>query len=119
MYRNGAILSLVIGAALVFSLAFTSFNKQLNQWVTDEQGNPARVSIVCPTPWSVVVGDAADQMGPAWHGRQCTASARLLFFEGGVVTLTALALAARGFVNGPRPPTKPIEILPSFERLGA
>ena len=119
MYRNGAIISLVIGVALTFSLAFTSFDKQLNQWLPDENGNPERVAILCPTPWSIVVGDAELDMQPAWYGRECTPTARLLFFEGAVVALTALALATRGFVNGPRPPTIPIEVLPSLERLGS
>ncbi len=118
MYRNGAIVSLVIGVALVFSLAFTGFDKTISQWEYDEKGNPQRVSIPCDTPWNLVFADSYLDAEPAWHGERCLPSARILLIEAGIVTAVALGLALRGFSNGPRPPTKPMRDLPQLERLG-
>ena len=119
MYRNGAILSLVIGALLVFNLAFTTFDKVLNQWVPDEDGNPQRVTILCDTPWDLVVGDTYLDTDPAWQGQECLPSGRILMIEAGIVTTVALALAFRGFQNGKRPPTRSTKALPQLSRLDA
>ena len=117
MYRNGAILSLVIGALLVFNLAFTPFDKIINQWAFDSDGNPYRVTIECDAPWNLVVNDTYLTTDPAWHGNRCLPSARILMIEGGIVTAVALALAWRGFKNGKRPPIKPVQELPQLERI--
>lgn len=117
MYRNGAILSLVIGSLLVFNLAFTPFDKVINQWEYDSDGNPHRVTIQCDTPWNLVVNDTYLTTDPAWHGSRCLPSARILMIEGGIVTAAALALAFRGFRNGKRPATKSVRELPQLERL--
>lgn len=119
MYRTGALIALILGAAITYSLAFTGFDKQIDQWVQDANGNPVRVSIACPTPAAMAFGDAELQMTPAWHGRECNGSTRILMVEAGIVTATALALAYRGFRNGRRPPTKSLNVLPELERLGA
>lgn len=117
MYRNGAILSLVIGALLVFNLAFTQFDKRIDQWAFDSDGNPYRVTVPCDTPWNLVVNDSYLTTDPAWHGQRCLPSARILMIEGGIVAAAALALAWRGFKNGERPATRSVQELPQLERL--
>ncbi len=95
------------------------FNKQLNQWDWDEDGNPQRVSIVCDTPWNLVVNDTYLDTDTAWHGSTCLPSARILMIEAGIVAATAAALAWRGFSNGPRPAVRSTKELPQLTRLDA
>ncbi len=77
-----------------------------------------RAGIRTVSPWNLVIADTYLDADPAWHGQECLYSARILMIEGAIVTSAALALAFRGFRNGPRPPTKPIDELPHLERLG-
>lgn len=112
MYRTAGLVALLLGAALTYSLVFTTFDSPLRGW-RFTAGGMEQVTIVCPPPWGILFGDALTEVEPAWQTDKCLRTARTLFVEGLVVSSAALSLFAWGFAQ---PPRRPIEVLPSLRR---
>jgi hypothetical protein len=51
MYRKSGLIVLALGAALTYSLAFTTFDTQVRRWERTEDGGRERATINCPVPW--------------------------------------------------------------------
>lgn len=112
VYRTSGVVVLALGVALTYSLVFTPFRVELSSWTPTEDGGLERAAVVCPAPWGIVLGDAEDEVRPAWQGRRCVPSANLLFLEGVVVMALALGLGLWGISRGPGT-TRPMSALPS------
>ncbi len=113
MYRFSGLVTILVGALLVFSLAFTPFNVKMDQWELHPDGSVERLKASCPSPWSIVFEDA-DMGGLIRTNAQlCTGAARILIAEALIVTVVSLGLGIWGIINGPKPPIRPIEVLPS------
>lgn len=113
MYRTAGLVALLLGAALTYSLVFTTFDSPIHGWRVTA-GNMERVTIACPPPWGVLFGGALTEVEPTWQADICLRSARTLFVEGVIFSSAAIGLCAWGFVQ---PPRRPIEVLPSLRRL--
>lgn len=116
MYRTSGLIVLALGAALTYSLVFTTFDQPVMSWTTTEDGNIERDTVPCPTPWEILFNaDMPDTRVQTWRDL-CVRSARTLFTEGIVVTAAALVVGLRAVVRGPKPTPKPLR--PLSELLG-
>ncbi|MFQ5968472.1 MAG: hypothetical protein ACE5MI_12820 [Acidimicrobiia bacterium] len=118
MYRTSGIIVLIAGIALTYSLVFTTFNKPVERWVVDELGGLEQVSIECPSPWGLIVGDAERDVERPAEAQQCVRSARTLFLEGVIVFTFALGLGIWGLLRGRKPRPQSMRVLPSASRTG-
>lgn len=92
--RTLALVVLLVGTALVYSLAFTTFEQRVQfQWDVEADGSRTPlIYITCPSPWSVLVEGAEPQV-PTAEGF-CVKESRALSVEAGLVALATLAVAA-------------------------
>lgn len=82
---------LVIAAALVYSLAFTTYESWTGAWRTTDSGGLVRVNVECPTPFAVLVLGAQPEREE--DQGLCYPSARTLALEAGVVALAAILIS--------------------------
>ena len=113
MYRTGGIIAFVVGMALTYSLVFTTFDKPIDRYVFNERGGLEQVSISCPTPWGLIVGDAESQVEHPNEARSCVRAARVLFIEGVIAFSLAIGLGIWGVASGRKPRPKSMRVLPS------
>ena len=104
---------LVIAGAVVFSLAFTTYETWTGSWRTTDSGGLMRINIECPTPFAVLVLGAEPEREE--DEGLCDPPARTLAVEAGVVALVAI-LITWGAVTRPKPAQ--LEPLSSKLRLG-
>lgn len=102
-YRALGIVVLAIGAILVYSLAFSSFDERVRfQWnVTPDGGRTPMISVTCPSPWAVLVHDAEPE-ATTTEGL-CVMPSRALAVEAAGVAVLALILAVWFFTRTKRP----------------
>lgn len=91
---------LAIAGALVYSLAFTTYEAWTGSWRSTDSGGLVQVNVECPTPFAVLVFGAEPE-GEEDAGL-CDPSARTLAVEAGVVALTAI-LITWAAVTRPKP----------------
>ena len=98
-----AVVVLIVGAAFVYTLAFTTFEQRVQfQWdVEADGGRTPMISITCPSPWSVLVNDAEPEVATA-EGF-CVKESRALAVEAGLVALVTLAVSAWFLTRTTRP----------------
>ncbi|HIE21702.1 MAG TPA: hypothetical protein EYP73_03770 [Acidimicrobiia bacterium] len=113
MYRFSGLVTLLIGAALVYSLAFTSWNQKTESYYITPDGTVTREKIECPPPWDLLFGDANVTGLLPSHVRLCSGVAKILITEAIIVAAVSMSLGIWGIIRGPRPPIRPIEVLPS------
>ncbi|MFQ5522407.1 MAG: hypothetical protein ACE5F5_02365 [Acidimicrobiia bacterium] len=113
MYRVSGLVTIVVGALLVFSLAFTPFNVKMDQWEFHPDGSVERLKATCPTPWSIIFEDADMSGLIRTNAQRCQGAARILIAEAFIVAAVALGLGIWGIINGPKPPIRPLEELPT------
>ena len=113
MYRTSGIIAFVVGIALTYSLVFTTFNKPVDRYVFNELGSLEQISIECPSPWGLIVGDAESQVEHPNEARSCVRSARVLFIEGVIAFSLAIGLGIWGVASGRKPRPKSMRVLPS------
>lgn len=113
MNHVGGISILIIGAAIAYSLVFTSFEQRVEfQWELNEGRRVPITHVTCPSPWSVVRADA--QPEGVVGGDLCVLPSRGMLVQGVVVAIIALALAIWVFTRDTRP--KPMPTLPPTVR---
>lgn len=110
MPRPLAWLTLLGSLALIYSLAFTTYELETGSWETTESGGLSAVTIVCPSPFDVLVRGA--EPDEARYEGACDRSSRTLVFEALFVAVAAGLLVWKP-VTRPRP--APIE--PLSERI--
>lgn len=105
----------LVGAAFVYSLAFTSYEQRVQfQWDVEADGSRSpMIHITCPSPWSVLV-DGAEPDVPTADGF-CVKESRSLAIEAGLVAL-ASGVVVGWFVSRR---TRPGELPPLPESLRA
>ncbi len=113
MYRVSGMVTLVVGALLVFSLAFTPFSVKMEQWEFHPDGSVERLKAPCPSPWDILFEDADLSGLIRTNAQLCRGAAKILIAEAFIVATTALGLGIWGIINGPKPPIRPIEVLPT------
>jgi hypothetical protein len=90
--RGVGLVVLLLGAILVYSLAFTSFDQKVQfQWDIEADGSRTpRSHITCPSPWSVLVDDAEPEVTttPGF----CVMPSRSLALEATIVTVITVAV---------------------------
>jgi hypothetical protein len=109
-----AIAVILIGAVLAYSVVFTEFQHRVQfQWEVNNEGARVPIThITCPSPWSVITGDARPE--GVVSGDLCVLPARGQMAQGVVVALGSLALAVWMFTRDPG--TKPMPTLPQSIR---
>ena len=115
MYRTTGLVILALGTLLTFMMVFTGFVHAVKSWEVDQAtGDVSQVTIDCPAPLGIVLGDAELQADPAWGVRLCAGTGQRLFIQGVGVFAVTLGLAGWGIRKGPHPKGKPIDTLPTF-----
>ena len=94
---------LVIGAVMVYSLAFSSFNERVQfQWeVTPDGGRTPMTHITCPSPWSVLINDAEPDV--ITTDGFCVMPSRSLVVEGIIVAAISILIAGVFFTRTTHP----------------
>ncbi len=92
--RTIALVVLAVGAAFVYSLAFTTFEQRVQfQWNVEADGSRSpMIYITCPSPWSVLVNEAEPEVATA--DGFCVKESRALAVEAGLVALATIAIVA-------------------------
>lgn len=98
---------LLVGTALVYSLAFTTFEQRVQfQWEVETDGSRTpMIYITCPSPWSVLVERAEPEVATA--DGFCVKESRALVVEAGLVALVTLAISAWFLSRKTRPGALP------------
>lgn len=104
---------LAVAGALVYSLAFTTYEAWTGSWRSTDSGGLVEVNVECPAPFAVLVLGAEPES--ALDENLCDPSARTLAVEAGVVALAAV-LIAWAAVTRPKPSS--LETLSSKLSLG-
>ena len=120
MYRGAGILTLIVGALLVYFLAFTSFDEPIGRWTRPDEGTGfIQVKIECPSAWSALVeGEQVDSH--LYTDRdQCLRAARTHATGALIVAALAGTLGVRGILRGPAPAPRPIRPLSETIRARA
>ncbi len=101
---------LVIGAVMVYSLVFSSFDERVRfQWeVTPDGGRTPVTHITCPSPWSVLMNDAEPDV--ITTDGFCVMPSRSLVVEGAIAAFVSILIAGFFFTRRTRP--GPIHDLP-------
>ena len=112
MYRGAGILTLIVGALVVYFLAFTPFDEPIGRWTRPEEGTGfIQVKIECPPAWSALVeGERVDSHLYTDRG-QCLRAARTHGTAALVVAALAGTLGVRGILQGPAPSPQPLRPL--------
>lgn len=108
--RGIGIFVLLVGAAFVYSLVFSSFDVRVRyQWeVTPDGGRTPVTHVTCPSPWSVTV-DHAEPDVITTEGL-CVMPSRTLWLEGAITSVVAILIATWFFTRTTRP--GPLQALP-------
>ncbi len=108
--RGIGLVVLVIGAVMVYSLVFSSFNESVRfQWeVTPDGGRTPMTHITCPSPWSVLMNGAEPDV--ITTDGFCVMPSRSLLVEGAMVAIVSIVIAGVFFTRTTRP--GPIHDLP-------
>lgn len=104
---------LAIAAALIYSLAFTTYESWTGAWRSTDSGGLIRVNVECPPPFAVLVLGAEPEREE--DEGLCDPSARTLAVEAGVVALAAVLIAWAAVT---RPQPSRLEPLSSKLNLG-
>ncbi len=91
MSRLTAWIVLVASAALIYALAFTSYDHFSGTWESTDSGGLVKVTVECPPPFQVLVF-GAEPAGLEQPGF-CVRSSRTLAFEAAIVAIVAVLLA--------------------------
>lgn len=79
---------IVVGAAaLVYSLAFTTFSAETDSWESTDSGGLVPITVECPAPFRVLLLGAEPE-DPDEIGK-CDRPSRTLALEAGVIALAA------------------------------
>jgi hypothetical protein len=93
MSRLSGWVILVAGAALIYSLAFSSYEHLTSTWTSTDSGGLTRVTVDCPSPIRVLLFGAEPQASE--DPEVCVPSSRTLALEAGAVAIAAALLAWR------------------------
>ena len=91
---------LTVAGALIYSLAFTTYEVWTGSWRSTGSGGLVRVNVDCPSPVEVLVLGAEPEREE--DAGLCDPSARTLALEAGVVALAAI-LMTWAAVTRPKP----------------
>lgn len=105
--RTIALVALLVGAAFVYSLAYTTFEQRVQfQWNVEADGSRSpMIYITCPSPWSVLVHDAEPEVATA--PGFCVKESRALAVEAGLAALVTVAIVAWFLSRKTRPGALP------------
>lgn len=114
MGRETGIIVLVVGAILIYSLAFTQFDQRVSRFTINDKGERVPVThVTCPSPWAVVAQGAEPDV---IAGESiCPRPARTLLLEGALVALISLIVGIWGLTRS-RPTPLP-ELPRSLQRM--